>query len=127
MFLYPQQNRVVGHKNHHLLDMVCTLLLESSISPKFWVEVLSAAVYQINHLSSQQLNFDSLYCHLSACISIKKNYIHLDVFALFIFFLINVTSLELIQQGVLLWVIALVRKVIYVMMLLLIVYVYREM
>lgn len=52
---------MVEHKNHNLLDMVQTLLLDSSVAPKFWVAVLSIAVYLINRLLSQQLNFDSLY------------------------------------------------------------------
>jgi transposase InsO family protein len=41
----PQQNGLAERKNHHLLDMVRTLLLESSVPPKFWVEALSTAVY----------------------------------------------------------------------------------
>jgi transposase InsO family protein len=60
----PQQNGVVERKNRHLLDMVRTLLLESSVPPKFWVEALSTVVYLINRLPSQQLNFDSPYYHL---------------------------------------------------------------
>jgi transposase InsO family protein len=31
----PQQNGVAERKNHHLLDMVRTLLLESLVPPKF--------------------------------------------------------------------------------------------
>jgi hypothetical protein len=46
------------------LDVVCTLLLESSVPSKFWVEALSTAVYLINRLPSQVLNFDSPYYHL---------------------------------------------------------------
>jgi hypothetical protein len=47
-----QQNGVAKRKNRHLLDVVCTLLLESSIPSKFWVEALSTEVYLINRLSS---------------------------------------------------------------------------
>jgi transposase InsO family protein len=60
----PQQNGVAERKNRHLLDMVRTLLLESSVPPKFWVEALSTTVYLINRLPSQQLNFDSPYYRL---------------------------------------------------------------
>jgi hypothetical protein len=57
----PQQNGVVERKNRCLLDVICTLLLESSVPSKFWVEALSIAVYLINKLPSQILNFDSPY------------------------------------------------------------------
>ena len=60
----PQQNGVAERKNRHLLDMVRTLLLESSTPSTFWVEALSTAVYLINRLPSQQLNFDSPYYRL---------------------------------------------------------------
>jgi hypothetical protein len=46
------------------LDVVRTLLLESSIPSKFWVEALSIVVYLINRLPSQVLNFDSPYFRL---------------------------------------------------------------
>jgi hypothetical protein len=59
-----QQNGVVERKNRHLLDVVCTLLLESSVPSKLWVEALSTEVYLINRLSSQVLNFDSPYYRL---------------------------------------------------------------
>jgi hypothetical protein len=55
---------VAERKNRHLLDVVHTLLLESSVPSKFWVEALSTAVYLINRLPSQVLNFDSPYYHL---------------------------------------------------------------
>ena len=57
----PQQNGLAERKNRHLLDVVRTLLLESSVPPKFWVEALSTAVYLINRLPSQTLNLDSPY------------------------------------------------------------------
>ena len=60
----PQQNGVAERKHRHLLDMVRTLLLQSSVPSKFWVEALSTAVYLINRLPSQQLNFDSPYYRL---------------------------------------------------------------
>jgi hypothetical protein len=60
----PQQNGVAERKNRHLLDVVRTLLLESSVPSKFWVEALSTAVYLINRLPSQVLNLDSPYYRL---------------------------------------------------------------
>jgi len=58
-----QQNGVAERKNRHLLDVVRTLF-ESSVLSKFWVEALSTAVYLINRLPSQVLNFDSPYYRL---------------------------------------------------------------
>jgi hypothetical protein len=55
---------VAKRKNRHLLDIVRTLLLESSVPSKFWVGALSIAVYLINGLPSQVLNFDSPYYRL---------------------------------------------------------------
>jgi hypothetical protein len=46
------------------LDVARTLLLKSSVPSKFWVEALSTAVYLINRLPSQVLNFDSPYYRL---------------------------------------------------------------
>jgi hypothetical protein len=60
----PQQNGVAERKNRHLLDVTRTLLLDSSVPSKFWVEALSTAVYLINRLPSQVLNFDSPYYRL---------------------------------------------------------------
>ncbi|KAM7530049.1 hypothetical protein LguiB_033459 [Lonicera macranthoides] len=60
----PQQNGVAERKNRHLLDVVRTLLIESSVPARFWVEALSTAVYLINRLPSQTLNFDSPYSRL---------------------------------------------------------------
>jgi len=73
----PQQNGLADRKNRHLLDVVRTLLLESSIPPKFWVEALSAAVYLINRLPSQTLNLDSPYFRLYGH---PPDYKHLRIF-----------------------------------------------
>lgn len=59
-----QQNGVAEQKNRHLLDVVWTLLLELSVPSKFWVKALSTAVYLINRLPSQFLDFDSPYYRL---------------------------------------------------------------
>ena len=51
----PQQNGVAERKNRHLLDVVRTLLLESSVPPRFWCEALSTVVHLINRLPSPTL------------------------------------------------------------------------
>lgn len=60
----PWQNGVVERKNCHLVDVVRTLLLESSVPPKFWVETLTTRTYLINRLPSQVLNSESPYFRL---------------------------------------------------------------
>ena len=62
----PQQNGVVKCKNHHLLDVVRTLLLESSIPFMFWVEALKTTTHLINRLPSQVLHIESPYFLLFA-------------------------------------------------------------
>ena len=63
----PQQNSVVERKNRHLLDVVRTLLLESSVPPHFWCEALSTAIHLINRLPSPTTNhvspFSKLFGH----------------------------------------------------------------
>ncbi|CAL2255891.1 unnamed protein product [Prunus armeniaca] len=60
----PQQNGVAERKNRHLLDVVPTLLLESSTPSHFWCEALSTAVHLINKLPSPTLNHNSLFTRL---------------------------------------------------------------
>ena len=60
----PQQNGVAERKNHHLLDVVRTLLLESSVPPRFWCESLSTAVHLINRLPSPTKNHVSPFSKL---------------------------------------------------------------
>ena len=57
----PQQNGAAERKNRHLLDVIKTLLLESSFPSTFWVEALSTTVYLINRLPSRVLDFASPY------------------------------------------------------------------
>ncbi|KAL6332044.1 hypothetical protein AAG906_020403 [Vitis piasezkii] len=65
--LTPQQNGVAKRKNRHLLDVIRTLLLDSSVPPHFWCEAFSTAVHLINHLPSSMLNhvshFSKLFGH----------------------------------------------------------------
>lgn len=60
----PQQNGVAERKNRHLLDVVRTLLLESSVPPRFWCEALSTSVHLINRLPSPTLNHVSPFFKL---------------------------------------------------------------
>ena len=60
----PQQNGVVERKNRHLLDVARTLLIDSSVPSRFWVEALSTSVYLINRLPTVTLNYDSPYFRL---------------------------------------------------------------
>ena len=59
----PQQNSVAERKNRHPLDVVRTLLLESSIPSTFWVEALSPAIYLINRLPYFASPYYCLYRH----------------------------------------------------------------
>ena len=63
----PQQNGVAERKNRHLLDVVRTLLIETYVPPKFWVDVLTTATYLINRLPSQKLGLDTPYFRLHQC------------------------------------------------------------
>ncbi|CAL8153285.1 unnamed protein product [Prunus armeniaca] len=60
----PQQNGVAERKNRHLLDVVRTLLLESSTPSCFWCEALSTVVHLINRLPSPTLNHNSPFTRL---------------------------------------------------------------
>ena len=73
----PQQNGVAERKNRHLLDVVCTLLIESCVPSHFWCEALSTAVYLINRLPSPTLNDDSPYFRL---FGYAPNYSNLHIF-----------------------------------------------
>ncbi|WVZ17516.1 hypothetical protein V8G54_010498 [Vigna mungo] len=60
----PQQNRVAERKNRHLLDVVCTLFLESHVPSRFWCEALSTAVHLIIKLSSPSISNESPFTRL---------------------------------------------------------------
>ncbi|RVW37994.1 Retrovirus-related Pol polyprotein from transposon TNT 1-94 [Vitis vinifera] len=73
----PQQNGVSERKNRHLLDVVRTLLLESSVPSMFWVEALKTATHLINRLPFQVLHMGSPYFRLFAK---QPSYDHLRIF-----------------------------------------------
>ena len=60
----PQQNGVAERKNRHLLDVTRSLLIESSVPTRFWVEALATAAHLINRLPSASLQNQSPYYRL---------------------------------------------------------------
>ena len=72
-----QQNGVAERKNHHLFDVVRTLLIESCVPSHFWCEALSTTVYLITRLPSPNLNNDSPYFRLFGH---APNYSNLHIF-----------------------------------------------
>ncbi|KAL6330239.1 hypothetical protein AAG906_040161 [Vitis piasezkii] len=82
-------NGVAERKNRHLLDVVRTLMLESSVPPRFWVEALSTAVYLINRLPSPTLHLDSPYSRL---FGVPPDYNSLHVFGCVCF--VHLPSIE---------------------------------
>ena len=59
-----KQNGISERKNRHLLDIARSILLESSVSAKFWPEALSTAIHVMNRLPSPQLQNETPYFHL---------------------------------------------------------------
>ena len=47
-----QQNGRAERKHHHILDVVCTLLISTSLPECFWGEAALTAVYTINRFPS---------------------------------------------------------------------------
>ena len=41
----PEQNGVAERMNRTLLEMVCSMLVDSKLPQRFWAEALSTAVY----------------------------------------------------------------------------------
>lgn len=72
-----QQNGIAKRKNIHLLDTICSLLLESSLPSKFRQEALAAAVHLIKRLPSTRLSNQTLYFLL---FHIHPTYTHLRIF-----------------------------------------------
>ena len=55
----PQQNGVAERKNRQLLEVVRASLLEAHLLLSYWGEALTSAVYLINHVPSQSVNFQT--------------------------------------------------------------------
>ncbi|RVW75074.1 Retrovirus-related Pol polyprotein from transposon RE2 [Vitis vinifera] len=69
----PQQNGVAERKNRHLLDVVRTLLLESSVPSMFWVEALKTAFHLINRLPCQIQSIAAPSVCRSSRVSVPSN------------------------------------------------------
>ncbi|CAL2270507.1 unnamed protein product [Prunus armeniaca] len=55
----PQQNGVAEHKNGQILAAAHALLLGASVPKRFWIDVVTYAVYLLNHLPSRVLDFQT--------------------------------------------------------------------
>ena len=54
-----QQNGVAERKNHHLLEVVRALLIETQMPLSYWGETFSAAMYLINQMPSSTIDFQT--------------------------------------------------------------------
>ena len=59
--IYITTKWIVERKNHYLLDVTLTLLIESFVPSKYCVESLFTIVYLINRLPPEVLNLESPY------------------------------------------------------------------
>ena len=120
--LTPQQNGVAERKNRHLLDVVRTLLLESSVPPRFWCEALSTAVHLIN---CYPLLRQIMFLLTLSCLVILLYIMifeHLVVFVLCISLLMNEINLLLSLLSVFFLVMLSLTRVMFVMIPMLLVY-----
>jgi hypothetical protein len=62
-----QQNGVAERKHRHVLEVGLTLLAQSGLSPKYWVDSFLTAIFLINRLPSPILHQDSPYSKLMKC------------------------------------------------------------
>lgn len=87
-----QENGISKYKKRHLLDVVQTLMLESSIPSRFWIEALSTTIYLINRMSSSTLYLESSYSHLFG-VPLDYNSSHVFGCVCFVHLSLSVTSL----------------------------------
>jgi transposase InsO family protein len=52
----PQQNGVAERRNHTLMEMVCSMLSNSTLPLELWMEALKTVVHIINHVSSKSVS-----------------------------------------------------------------------
>lgn len=61
----PQQNGVAERKHRHIIEMVRTLLIQSNLPSKFWVDAVFTSIFLINRLPSNTLGgispFENLF------------------------------------------------------------------
>jgi Reverse transcriptase (RNA-dependent DNA polymerase)/Integrase core domain len=68
----PQQNGVAERKNRHILETARSMLLEYEVPQVYWDHAVSAAVYLINRMPSNVLNFQTPLQVLSSYVSIPS-------------------------------------------------------
>lgn len=57
----PAQNGIAERKNRHIVDIGLTLLAKASLPLKYWDHAFLTAIFLINKLPAQNLNFKSPY------------------------------------------------------------------
>jgi transposase InsO family protein len=59
-----QQNGIDERKHRHVMEMRLTLLAQSGLSPKYWVDAFLTAIFLINRLPSLVLQHESPFSKL---------------------------------------------------------------
>lgn len=57
----PQQNGIVEHKHHHLLEVARALKIQANILDSYWVSNIQTTYYLINGIPSTVLHDQSSY------------------------------------------------------------------
>ena len=57
----PQQNGLVERKHAHIVETTITLLQQSEMPIKFWLEAMNNSIFLINSLPHSSLKFDTPY------------------------------------------------------------------
>ena len=97
----PQHNGVAEHKNRHLVEKSCTLLLHHKVPQRFLGDATFAACYLINRMSSSILHDKILHFILfQTNLSSTFPLVSLVVFVLSIFLLLDKTSFQPKPQSV---------------------------
>jgi hypothetical protein len=68
----PQQNGVAEQENWHLLEVIRSLMLDTHVPKSYWGDVLLTAIYLINRMPSQILDFKTPIEVLSPPFSTSK-------------------------------------------------------
>jgi hypothetical protein len=59
-----QQNGIAERKHRHVMEMGLTLLAQSGLSPRYWVDAFLTSIYLINRLPSPVLQQESPFSKL---------------------------------------------------------------
>lgn len=111
------QNVVAKRKNHYLLEVACTWLLESFVRPKFWEKLyLPPFTLSIDHLLNISILNPLTFVFIKNILSMGTC-IYLVVYVSFICFIMKVTNFLLNLFSVHLWNIVLIRKALFAMIL----------